>query len=264
MDIKLDKCMVIETATCECGAGADPTTHCKHVPVVFYAVATFGTGSRLVTDLTCTEKLQTFHQTKSNTGTPMKRDILVTLRGLKHDPMFDPRPVKYRIIEGANDRILCACINHAAKHTDQRMPILQLTPPANIYALYDGHDYCDEHMSDHFLEINNQKIMDIEKSTRQQDTSGDWYAARQMRLTSSVFGRICKSKDKCDGWKNNGCLPCNGLSTHVCDMVKTRKAKLAADFLIRKKLKTKEIRHVKKYGAVAIKVLRSWMRVRWF
>ena len=41
VDIKLDKCMVIEASQCECGAGAGPTAHCKHVSVVFYAVAVY-------------------------------------------------------------------------------------------------------------------------------------------------------------------------------------------------------------------------------
>lgn len=260
VDIKLDKDMIIDEAQCECGAGAGPTAHCKHVSLVFHALVTFVGGKPLVTDLTCTEKLQTFHRTKPNTGTPVKSETLVKLRGLKTDPIYDPRPVQYRSMAGWNAQILNMCINHAANNPDgARMPILQLTPPANFYALYDDHDYFKLHMVDYFLELNNlsvitaAKVEEIEQLTRQQNKSEDWYLAREMRITSSNFGRICKSKNKCDNWKENGCEPCNGLSNEVCPQVHSRRQKMARDLMTRLDLNTKAIRHGRQYEPVAIK-----------
>ena len=249
VDIKLDGLMVIEEAQCECGAGAGPTAHCKHVQVLFHALANFITGLPLITDLTCTEKLQTFHRTKPNTGTPMKCESMVALRGMKNSPLYDPRPLKYRTIGGT--------INW---QTQTGMPILQLIPPANLHALYHDHQYFEYHMSDHFLRINHisvidiQKINDIEERTRDQNKSSEWYTAREMRMTSSSFGKICKSKSKCDNWKSNGCPSCNGQCDEVCPMVKSRREKLAINLLThRTELNTKPIRHGKQYESVAIK-----------
>lgn len=80
------------------------------------------------------------------------------------------------------------------------MPVLQLFPPANLQAAHDDHDYLSETLPNQFLrkelrvtEISSKEVEELEKSTREQATSGVWREQRQIRLTSSRFGDIAKA-----------------------------------------------------------------------
>ena len=62
---------IIQTQ-CECGAGMGPNGHCKHICCTLYASFKFANTETVKLHETCTEKLQTFHQTKRFIWSPLK------------------------------------------------------------------------------------------------------------------------------------------------------------------------------------------------
>ena len=72
MDIRLDRHHVVVECQCQCAAGMGPEAHCKHVAVTLYAITQADKG----TMETCTQVLQTFHQAKKYTGSPVKMNEL--------------------------------------------------------------------------------------------------------------------------------------------------------------------------------------------
>ena len=90
VDVCLDKHGIVQEAQCECGAGQGPSAHCKHVITVIFGLQKLCSNKILLTEQTCTQVLQTFHQAKPYTGAPMSTDDLHDLR--KHHYIYDPRP----------------------------------------------------------------------------------------------------------------------------------------------------------------------------
>ena len=74
VDVKLDVCGVVQESQCECGAGMGPEAHCKHLCVIFYALSKAAEG--IVCSETCSQKLQTFHHVKNDTGSHVKMEQL--------------------------------------------------------------------------------------------------------------------------------------------------------------------------------------------
>ena len=75
VNIKIYNKAILETQ-CECATGSAPTAYCKHVRVVFNAISDFMKNKSFKTRLTCTEKLQSFHQTKKFKYSPIKSKSL--------------------------------------------------------------------------------------------------------------------------------------------------------------------------------------------
>ncbi|XP_014674679.1 PREDICTED: uncharacterized protein LOC106814834 [Priapulus caudatus] len=93
VDICIDKEAVIEEGQCECGAGQGPTAHCKHIAAVLFGLTSFRNAGSILTELTCTQVLQTFHKAKVYKGSPMKSDDFEAIRGKEGSSLvFDPRP----------------------------------------------------------------------------------------------------------------------------------------------------------------------------
>ncbi|XP_014675328.1 PREDICTED: uncharacterized protein LOC106815391 [Priapulus caudatus] len=140
VDVSIDQNGVVQEAQCDCAAGQGPTAHCKHVACILYCVVQFGKCKKIITEVTCTQRLQTFHHAKAYRSSPMKAAKLHDMRG--HSFRYDPRPEEYRNQEGYPDHFQNAVINYQAScGTNNKMPVVQLYQPANPHALNFMHDY---------------------------------------------------------------------------------------------------------------------------
>ncbi|XP_074658610.1 uncharacterized protein LOC141911521 [Tubulanus polymorphus] len=83
VDVVIDNCGVVVEVQCECGAGQGPNAHCKHVTTVLYAAYKFKEEKKIITEVTCTQTLQTFHRTKPHLGSPVKLLTTITDEEIK-------------------------------------------------------------------------------------------------------------------------------------------------------------------------------------
>lgn len=80
-----------------------------------------------------------------------------------------------------------------------RMPLMQLFPVANPYAIDDDHDYMSLHPAHKFLVdanlefISDERAASIERATIKQASNQLWKDQRTMRITASRVGEICKA-----------------------------------------------------------------------
>ena len=138
----------------------------------------------------------------------MKVEQLFILRNMR-DLLYNPEPEDYRKCELFNIRLRNEEINHFA-NGNPKLPLLQIVPPANIYALCNDHTY-DGALEDKFLgrinveKISDNEVLEIEKKTRGQAATKAlpkvWGEERTERLNSSMFGQICKRTSATDGDK---------------------------------------------------------------
>ena len=197
VDISLTSDGGIIQTQCECGAGMGPNGHCKHICCTLYASFKFANTGTVKLHETCTEKLQTFHQTKKFIWSPLKANKL-NLQGADEftNVDFDPRPQQFRQSAGYNDYFKNFCLNFPGV---SNMPIFQLFIPANAKAVAHDHDYLRLTPEDNFLEtlcvtkISKEDRQLIERRTLGQDRNPLWSDERTKRLSSSMFGKICKS-----------------------------------------------------------------------
>lgn len=204
VDIVLDRYGIIEKSQCECAAGQGPEAHCKHIVIVYYSLTKVKEG--VLTELTCTDTLQTFHQTKKYTGSPVKmEDIKLrqsrTLSELKN---FDPRPEIYKNNESYPGLFRTVWLNSSAKN----VPIRHLYSPANMYGVNHDHSYCEFSNEEVFLrnvgisgKLSTDRVNQIAKSTRGQSSNKKWKEERLHRLQASSFGRIVKRTERTDSKK---------------------------------------------------------------
>ena len=199
-DVKLDTFGVVTACQCECGAGEGPEAHCKHVALVLYALTHIRTG--IITKQTCTQTLQTFHQTKSYKGSPVKMGDLKlrASESLTRLKSFDPRPLSMRKRSEYRSEFRSVWINSRAPD----LLIRQLYGPANIYGLANDHDYMADHMEDKFLKnlgvshCGRSRRSEITTNTHGQASNKLWKEERSLRIHSSDFGRICRRTDRTD------------------------------------------------------------------
>jgi len=218
VDVVVDKYSTVLQCQCECAAGMGPTAHCKHVRAVLSALCDFTKNKSVRTEQTCTQRLQTFHKTKTYKGTPLKantlRSTLLRNKARGAQPTtpgcnrlhFDPRPEKFRKSAVYSSYVRNQAINFAAAQpaSAQKMPLMQLYAPANPYSLESDHFYQSDGMSDnmlvssHITSITPDVANSIEIETRGQATSKRWFHERSQRVCSSKFGRICKATKRTD------------------------------------------------------------------
>ena len=201
LDIAVDCDGCIVESQCECAAGMGPNAHCKHVCCLLLALYNFSSSGEILTEETCTQRLQTFHRSKAFKGSPIKA-VNLPLAEIKGTSVsFDPRPVEYRKRDGYSVYFRSIWVNHK---NISSLPISQLYPPANMYAIASDHDYLEGSPEDRWLEANyvtkisEDQIKDIESSTVGQSKNPVWKSERCKRLQSSNFGRICKATDRTD------------------------------------------------------------------
>ena len=207
IDISLDKNGVILECQCDCGAGMGPSAHCKHVCAVIFGLMDFSANKCLNVRASCTSKLQTFHHTKQFTGSPLKASELRIAKNENRsnssfNTAFDPRPEDMRKRPQYQAEFRNTCVNFAS--TSPSMPVTQLYPPANPYAVAHDHDYLKDTPEDHYLQsinvttIDQENIDRIQTQTMGQNQNRSWYSERSIRLQSSNYGRICKATDRTD------------------------------------------------------------------
>ena len=234
-------CMVdirgnIRQAQCECAAGMGPSAHCKHIVCLLFGLVRFFATGELNVELTCTEKLQTFHRAKPFMGSPLKM-TQVSFRSRaqgKESLRYDPRkPSLTMDRQSYNAHVRNLTINFSNQVA--RMPIVQLYEPANPYGICNDHDYCvnshEERLLDHLKirKLEPSECEDLETKTRGQASTRLWKEERLHRLHSSNFGRICKATDQTD------------------------MGNLARSLIYPRKLNTPAIRHGRTYESIAIK-----------
>lgn len=207
VDVILCQRGVVLEAQCECGAGLGPNAHCKHVMCILYGLMEFSKVGSLMVHETCTERLQTFNKCKRYKGSPLKiKDVKLRKthckgRSISAMAEFDPRPQQLRNTVAYRSFFRNHCIGQSCAKS---MPITQLFPPANLYALNNDHDYDLLTPEDTFLKNNHigtiseedQKL--IEKTTIGQAKVALWYEVRVICITSSRFGRVCKATERTD------------------------------------------------------------------
>lgn len=198
VDILVDENGVIVQTQCECAVGQGPSAHCKHVGCVLFGLCQFKMNGETITEQTCTQVLQTFHQAKPHRGSPVRAKDFCHLR--KRKPLlYDPRPSSRRKLPGKRDDLRNRFMNFQAS---VRRPVMTLFPPADMRALASDHDYMAASLEDDFLrregllEISEDAIQKIEEVTRDQNRSEIWAYERATRITASNFGAICKATER--------------------------------------------------------------------
>ncbi|ELU01010.1 hypothetical protein CAPTEDRAFT_195563 [Capitella teleta] len=141
VDVSFDGHGIVQQAQCECGAGMGPHAHCKHVMIILYGLTFAKQG--ILTHETCTQRLQTFHQSRPN----YKEDFR----------------------------------NAVVAHPNPRISMKQLYAPAYLEGVFHDHTYSVVRPAEDFLEengiskINVDLIQDIEERTREQSKFAIWY-----------------------------------------------------------------------------------------
>ncbi|XP_069133482.1 uncharacterized protein [Argopecten irradians] len=196
IDVSFDSDGHVQESQCECAAGMGPNAHCKHVCTVLYAVSEFSCKKHVIVELTCTEKLQTFHHVKRYKGSPLKaRELKMDGANEVCNIKFDPRPLHLRKCDNYKDNFRNICLSSPGI---SNLPIFQTFVPANTLAVAHDHDYFALTHEDNFLtslgvkDVDEHYVSKIESNTREQSNSKLWGAERSKRLCSSSFGRICK------------------------------------------------------------------------
>jgi hypothetical protein len=230
VDVCLDGFGVVKECQCECGAGMGPHAHCKHVATLLHGIMEFSASGKFVTDLTCTQQLQTFHHSKKHHGSPVKSENLTI--PVNRDLDFDPRPLEFRQTAGYGEVVRNTCING----TMAGASMMQLYAPANPRAYILDHDYwSQENPYDRFLKsigvlsLAQDEINVIEAKTRGQAASAVWRQERCKRLSASNFGTICKSTERRDAMK------------------------LVYSLMTFKEINSASLRHGRSYESVAVK-----------
>lgn len=136
--VDCDGCIV--ESQCECAAGMGPIAHCKHVCCLLLALYNVSSSGEILTEETCTERMQTCHRSKAFKWSPIKA-VNLPLAEIKGTSVsFDPRPVEYRKRDGYSSYFRNIWVNHK---NISSLPISQLYPPANMYAIASDHDYLE-------------------------------------------------------------------------------------------------------------------------
>ncbi|XP_014675887.1 PREDICTED: uncharacterized protein LOC106815876 [Priapulus caudatus] len=148
VDIKLDSNGVVLETQCECAVGQGPSAHCKHVGCTLHALSQFCEVATIITEVTCTQVLQSFHQAKPHKGSPMKMRRLNEVRGKSRSLIYDPRPTTRRDPQQIQQHFRQVVLNYQGK---ARLPVFQLFAPADITTLGLDHDYMELTMEENFL-----------------------------------------------------------------------------------------------------------------
>lgn len=204
VDVHIRNDGLVVEAQCECAAGIGPCASCKHIVAMLFALHDFAVNGNVKLQLTCTQKLQTFHKAKPFMASPVKAaQLKIGHSNTNSEELhFDPRPIEVRNAAGYDSYVRNLTINYKSLNADS-VPLLQLYEPANTYALENDHDYLENTLSENFLHdihvthITPEIALSIEKATKGQASNPTtWHAERCLRLHASKFGAICRARNK--------------------------------------------------------------------
>ena len=201
--IQLDSRGALLEAQCECVAGLGPGAHCKHMFVTLHALQTFLSSGTITLFQSVTSRLQIHHHPPTQyTGSPIVACDLQL--GKNVSGPVDPRPLHFRADPNYQSFVNNLIIAFSGTQISS-MPIVQTLTPANPFAINNDHHYASRNYFDCRVDdINNiteAEARSLEMKTRGQAKSALWHDARSTRLTSSMFGRICKRTDRTDDSK---------------------------------------------------------------
>ena len=126
--VDVDGCVV--QCQCECAAGMGPSAVCKHIYTVLFGLQMFSKSGEIVTEETCTQNLQTFHQAKHYMGSSLKSKNL-SLANQNLNVIFEPREPEYLDAEISENRFRSVRLNHP---NITNFPVAQLYKLANTLA----------------------------------------------------------------------------------------------------------------------------------
>lgn len=230
--VKMSTDGIMESATCECPAGAGPLATCKHIAALMIVLAHFSQTGILHIENTCTDTLQQFSRPrKLHTDSPVKIETFKKPRNSTSSILCDIRPSQFRKRPGYRDFVRNSVINYvSATHDD--VTIRYLYSKADLQAASHDHDYLEvpylEYAIDRTNEISTAEAARLEIATRSQHRSVLWHEQRHWRLTASNFGTIIRC-----------------LSSRSRDRLCARLANPPI-------LKNKAVLHGKKYETVAL------------
>ena len=199
LKLKLNDRGEILNSHCECPAGRGPHGTCKHVAALCLMIKIFKYEDILLTNKSCTERLQTFHQPKRRYGgSPIKAEEMTSKR--KHKDS-DPRPTKYRRLTYYNDFLRNMMINFRAEENDD-LTAGYIYPKADIQTAGEDHWYDELVMTEYWVDNSNDveenDVQKIEFETINQHHVYEWQMQREWRLTASNFGSISKMTGRRD------------------------------------------------------------------
>ena len=219
----------ISAAQCGCPAGRGPRASCKHIAALCYALEEFEKVTRIPEFQTCTDKLQTWNQPRPRKLDPMPVENLRTRKQEIVPPRkwsaqltrvsseFDPRPESLRTPNpNASEQLRCSLLalnkpcaflhilvpdiekvwhDHSYSrclHSVESAPSVSISNESNATPAYAARilDVDTIVTFKDRLRVSSSDRCRIEKDTRQQSSSKEWFLVRARRITSSICGRI--------------------------------------------------------------------------
>ncbi|CAC5379387.1 unnamed protein product [Mytilus coruscus] len=192
--IELDKSGSPVNSKCECPAGKGPNSTCKHVAAVLLMADIFSNTGEISIQKSCTEGLQTFQQPKTYyNGAPVKIEKLDKRKPT--EILEDPRPQKYRNIEGFTDYVRNTMINFCSQ-SSQDLTLRYIFTAADIQTAQLDRDYLSLPFAEYWVDrasmVTAQHAKLAEKETSGQSSNKKWFYLGQRRITASRFGEISK------------------------------------------------------------------------
>jgi len=191
---KLSSYGEVEGTQCDCTAGYTGDAHCKHVIVLLLAIADVKKSGTFISELSCTQQLQTFHKPRGKfKGTPLKVSVMkkksTTKKKSEEETSSSQNDQKDK-----DSNYVTWFRNHVVNvGFNLTMPMKCINPPANPYAVISDHTYSSMSVTDSLIkalkleEITSEEISDIEMKTRGQADNDVWHLSREGRLTASKF-----------------------------------------------------------------------------
>ena len=224
----------IISAKCGCKAGKGPKASCKHVGALCYAYAEFCETGRLTDFITCTQKLQEWNVPRPRKVDVIpvielssRKEQILKKKSRSHPvpSQYDPRPASMQTYDSSLTEKLRVDLLDA----NPSCALLQLLVPPVSVALHDHNYLCTNGLSTsnhtissvsdqecdsefpsivetHQDPVSIKKSMNvtleqrsrIEKETRSQSKSFQWFAVRTRRITGSTCGKILNQIKKTD------------------------------------------------------------------
>jgi len=161
--------------------------------VLLLAIVDVKKSGSFVTELTCTQQLQTSHKPKGKfKGTPLKVSLMKKKAEAKNGKGTEKSVSPDENDEDKDRYYISRFINHVTSvGFNSTMPIKCINQPANPYAVVADHSYSCLSVVDSLIkylkleDITAEEIKEIERETRGQASNENWHDKIEGRLTAS-------------------------------------------------------------------------------